>query len=183
MPDEQKTMDADMPSDATHMDALQQERDTYLAGWKRAQADYANLLKETEKARREFIAYAKEDVLLRILPAVDQYEVALQFQPPLDGLPEHARRSFETWITGLYAVKALWEQAAKELGLEPVNSEGALDPACHEAVAEEFHSNIASGNIIKVVQSGWWLSGKLLRPAKVIISKGSEETSSVTQHP
>lgn len=169
MPDEQNMDEQKTADDAA---VLQKERAEYLAGWKRAQADYANLQKETQVARQEFARYAKEDVLTRILPAIDQFEVALQFQPALDAIPEADRRKFETWVTGLHAVKSLWESAAKELGLEPVTCEGDLDPTCHEAVAEESHPTIESGKIIKVMQNGWKLNGKLIRPAKVIISKG-----------
>lgn len=151
---------------------LQKERDEYLAGWKRAQADYLNLQKESEKARTEYAKYATENCLERLLPAIDQFEIAMKFQPPLDMVPEGERKKFENWVTGLHAVKSLWEQAAKELGLEPVTCEGSLDPTCHEAVAEESHPTIGSGEIIKVMQNGWKLNGKLIRPAKVIISKG-----------
>lgn len=151
---------------------LQKERDEYLAGWKRAQADYANLIKETEKARQSFTDYAKEQCLGRLLPAIDQFEIALQFQPALDVVPEADRRKFETWVTGLRAVQSLWEQAAKEMGLEPTTSTGKLDPSQHEAIAEETHATIPAGDLIRVTQGGWKLNGKLIRPAKVIVSKG-----------
>lgn len=171
MSDELKPMDDVKSTD--EVETLRNERDEYLAGWKRAQADYVNLQKETVVARQEFTKYAKEEVLSRILPAIDQFEVALHFQPPLDILPEDVRRKFENWATGLHAVKSLWEQAAKDLGLESVTCVGDLDPTCHEAVAEESHPTVESGKIIKVMQNGWKLNGKLIRPAKVIVSKGA----------
>ena len=111
------------------IETVRKERDEYLLGWKRAQADYLNLQKETEKSRQEFAKYATENCLERLLPAIDQFEIALSFQPALDVIPEADRRKFENWVTGLHAVKALWEQAAKELGLESVTCEGSLDPS------------------------------------------------------
>lgn len=151
---------------------LQQERDEYLAGWKRAQADYANLQKEMDKARKEYAKYASEECLMKLLPAIDQYLVALRFQPSLDGIANtDERRKFETWVTGLQAVATLWEQAAKECGLEQVASTGPLDPSQHEAVGEEASDTVPSGEIIRIAETGWKLNGKLLRPAKVIISK------------
>ena len=152
--------------------ALQKERDEYLAGWKRAQADYANLQKEMEKARTDYAKYASEDCLMRLLPAIDQYLVALRFQPSLDAITAaDDRRKFETWITGLQAVATLWQQAAKELGLEQVEAAGPLDPSQHEAVSEEENADVPPGHIIRIAETGWKLNGKLLRPAKVIISK------------
>ena len=156
----------------TDVEALQKERDEYLAGWKRAQADYANLQKETESARKEFMKYGTEECLLRLLPAIDQFEVALRFQPALDVIPEDKRRPFETWVTGLQAVKSLWESAAKDLGLESVAISGDLNPTEHEAVSEETDDTIPAGQIIRVTQNGWKLNGKLIRPANVVISKG-----------
>ena len=165
-----ESLKQDQPT--TDVEALQKERDDYLAGWKRAQADYANLQKETESARKDFMKYGTEDCLLRLLPAIDQFEVALRFQPSLDAVPEGHRRPFETWMTGLQAVKSLWESAAKALGLESVASSGDLNPTEHEAVSEEAHDSIPAGQIIRVTQNGWKLNGKLIRPAHVVVSKG-----------
>jgi molecular chaperone GrpE len=150
----------------------QSKEEEYLAGWKRAQADYANLLKDVERQRKEYAAYATEDILHKLLPAFDQFEVALQYTPTLDAIPEDKRRPFETWLTGLQAVKALWESVATELGLELVPATGLLDPRVHEAVTSEVHEAVPAGEIIRVVQNGWSLKGKLLRPAKVIVSTG-----------
>jgi len=177
MPDEKITSESPeqatpVASPATEIERLQIECDEYLSGWKRAQADYANLQKETEKSRQQFAKFAAEDLLLRIAPIMDQYETALRYQPSLDAIPAADRPKFETWSTGLKAVKSLWDQAAKELGLEVISSDGELDPSCHEALAEEPHPSIPAGSIIKVVQNGWKLHGKLIRPATVIVSKG-----------
>jgi molecular chaperone GrpE len=174
MTDDQHQNNATPATD--ELTALRQERDDYLAGWKRAQADYANLQKETEKSRQQFAKFATEDLLLRMTPIIDQFETALRYEPSLETVPETARPKFAAWSTGLKAVKALWDQMAKELGLEPVSADGPLDTLCHEAIAEEWHAAIPAGSIVRVVQRGWKLHGKLLRPATVIISKGPEST-------
>ena len=158
----------------THTNEIQQERDAYLAGWQRAKADYANLQKEMEKARKDYAKYASEECLMKLLPAIDQYLVALRFQPSLDAITDkEERRKFETWVTGLEAVVTLWEQAANECGLKQVPTTGPLDPFQHEAVGEEARHDVPAGEVIRVVETGWELNGKLLRPAKVIISKAS----------
>ncbi len=158
--------------DTADLETLRNEREEYLAGWKRAQADYANLQKETEKARKDFMKYGMEECLLRLLPAIDQFEVALQFQPSLDAVPDDKRRPFENWVTGLHAVKTLWEDAAKDLGLEKISASGDLNPVEHDAVTEEPSDTVPEGKIIRVTQNGWKLNQKLIRPAKVVVSKG-----------
>ena len=105
-----------MPEEITiDLESLNAKCEEYLAGWKRAQADYANLVKETEKRRMELSQYATEQCLLRLLPAIDQFEIALQHVPSLDGVPEADRAKFANWITGLEAVRSLWNATAKEM--------------------------------------------------------------------
>jgi molecular chaperone GrpE len=156
---------------------LKAQCEEYLEGWKRAQADYANLKRETEKERIEISKFANERLLSSILPAIDKYELALSHEPDLKEIAdEHAAR-IKTWITGLKAVRALLETAFRSIGLEQVKTEGMFDPSIHEAVGEEPSEEVTEGNIIRVNQSGWSLNGKLLRPAKVIIAKSpSPET-------
>jgi molecular chaperone GrpE len=141
--------------------------DEYLEGWKRAQADYQNLKKETEREKGEFAKYANERLLSDLLPALDQFALAMRYIPAADA----DAASWEKWLVGLRAVQSLWEQAAKDTGLERIPTEGIFDPAKHEAVGEESIEGKESGSIVRVMQDGWILNGKILRPAKVIISK------------
>lgn len=143
----------------------------YLAGWKRAQADYANLKRETDKEKTEFAMYANERLLERLLPAIDQFETALSFTPDLTNLPEEDKKKLANWITGLQAVRGSWETVFKDIGLEKVPTEGTFDPLIHEAVAHEASDTVEEGNIVRAMQSGWRLNGKLLRPARVSVAK------------
>jgi molecular chaperone GrpE len=144
--------------------------DEYLSGWKRAQADYQNLKKESEREKMEFAKYANERLLSDLLPALDQFALALRFVPDTATLPEEEKKKWNNWLIGIKAVATLWEQAAKSAGLERITSEGAFDPMKHEAVGEESVEEKESGSIIRVMEDGWALNGKVLRPAKVIIS-------------
>ena len=146
---------------------LQAKCNEYLEGWKRAQADYQNLKKESDREKAEFAKYANERLLSDLLPALDQFALAMQFVPAADA----DQKTWNNWLIGIRAVQSLWEQAAKQQGLERIKTEGSFDPAKHEAVGEEEAEGKESGSIIKVMQDGWMLNGKVLRPAKVIISK------------
>src|SRR5574337_353697 len=136
----------------------------YLAGWKRAQADYQNLKKESEREQAEFAKYANERLLTDLLPAIDQLGLAMQHVPP----PEAERKVWDNWLAGLRAVQSLWNQAVASVGLERIATDGAFDPAQHEAAGEEPAEGKASGSIVRVMQDGWKLHGKVLRPARVI---------------
>lgn len=145
--------------------------ETYLAGWKRAQADYANLKKESEREKSELTKFANERLLDSLLPAIDQFDMALSHAPDLSGADEEATKRIQNWIVGIRAVKTAWENAFKTIGLDRVSTEGAFDPLIHEAVGEE--PGETDGAITREVQPGWRLNGKLLRPARVLISKQS----------
>lgn len=157
--------------DETDLEKLKSERDTYLEGWRRAKADYENLVREMGQKKSEYADWATEQVLSELLPALDQYDIAMQFAPSLESIPEDQRKQFQNWMIGLEAVRSLWWEAAKRLGLERVKAEGVFDPAIHEAVSEESSETVASGEIVRTMMSGYLLKGKVIRPAKVVVSK------------
>ncbi|MSR85112.1 nucleotide exchange factor GrpE [Candidatus Uhrbacteria bacterium] len=158
-------------SDDLTANSHQLKAEEYLAGWKRAQADYQNLKKETDRDRAEYTKYANERLLHEVLPAIDQFALAMQHAPVLNGLEEGERKVWENWLTGLRAVQSLWNQMAGSIGLERIPTNGAFDPSLHDAAGEEEAEGKEAGSIVKVMQDGWRLHGKVLRPARVIIAK------------
>lgn len=143
----------------------------YLAGWKRAQADYQNLKRDVERERSEMAKYANQRLLSDLLPAIDQFSLALRFTPDVATLPEEYRKIWENWLTGIRAVQSLWDRVASDVGLERIPTDGAFDPALHDAAGEEEVEGKEAGMIVKVLQDGWRFHGKVLRPARVIVSK------------
>jgi molecular chaperone GrpE len=143
----------------------------YLAGWKRAQADYANLKKENDREKLEFAKYANEKLINDLLPAIDQFESALAHAPDLRSLADDQAKRIQNWINGIVAVKNLWESVFKDIGLERVPTEGSFDPLVHEAVGHVDSAELEEGSVAKVMRSGWRLNGKLLRPAQVMVAK------------
>ena len=158
-----------MDEQQNNLEQLEAKCQEYLEGWKRAQADYQNLKKESEREKTEFAKYANERLLSDLLPALDQYAIALRFIPDTSGLPEADKKKWDNWLLGIKAVQTLWEQAAVVAGLERIKTDGAFDPNKHDAVGEEEGGE--SGTIIRTTQDGWMLNGKVLRPAKVVIAK------------
>ena len=145
----------------------------YLDGWKRAQADYQNLQKQSEKERSDFRKYANEGLLSDLIPVMDQFDLAMKYIPAIEELPTDVQKNWKNWRIGVEAVKMKWDELAKEHHLSKVETEGAFDPDLHEAVEEQEDESVPAGNIIEVVESGWKLHDKLIRPAKVIVSKSN----------
>lgn len=152
------------------LEKIQQQAEEYLAGWRRAQADYQNLLKESERNKIEYAKYANERLLSDLLPAIDQFGLALSFTPDTSTLSDEEKKKWENWLVGIKAVKTLWDQAAQSAGLTRVAVDGSFDPNLHDAVGTEAVEGKESGSITRVMQDGWSLHGKVLRPAKVMIA-------------
>ncbi|MBU2566904.1 nucleotide exchange factor GrpE [Patescibacteria group bacterium] len=147
----------------------------YLEGWRRAKADYANLEKQTDKARLDYIAFANENLLQEILPAIDQYETALEFIPDISKVAEPEKTQILNWITGIKAVKQLWEQMFEDIGLKRIPESEKFDPTLHNAVGKEVDKTKPVDSIVKIVQPGWMLKNKVLRPSRVIVNSHDED--------
>jgi molecular chaperone GrpE len=135
----------------------------------RLAADYRNLENRSRSARAEGYLTGKEEACSAFFPLLDQFEMSIQ---STKATTASERERIEK-ITGIVAMKSTLEAAMKTNGMEKVETTGAFHPSTHEAVGETF-SDIPAGDIVAVTQSGWSLNGKLIRPAKVIVSRGSE---------
>jgi len=145
----------------------------YLAGWKRAQADYANLKRETEQFRGEFAKFAAERTLDALLPVFDSFEKAAADAPvDAEAVAADAKRAAQ-WAAGIGHIRTQLSGALRELGVAPVGEEGEpFDPARHEAVGSEpvaADGTKLSGTVARVIERGWSLHGKVLKPARVVI--------------
>lgn len=143
----------------------------YLAGWKRAVADYENLKRQSEEDRIHFAKYAHESMLQELLPAIDQFETALAHLPDTSNLPEPEKKQIDNWITGIKAVNSLWQQMFDEIGLTKIPTDAEFDPELHNAVSQESDQDQPDGAILKVIQAGYKLKDNVLRPAKVVVNK------------
>lgn len=147
----------------TEFDSLK-ELATQLDGQlKRAVADYHNLEKRVNEGRSELSSWATVELIKKILPVLSSFEMVIK------GVSESERQS--GWFRGVeLAVKQL-QQVLKDEGLEEIEADGQFDPALHEAVDTEEGED---GKILKVVQRGYTLNGKVVQPAKVVVGRKQE---------
>ena len=157
---------------STHMQALGAERDQLKAqaaenldGWQRARAEFANYKRRVEAERSELAASAGADALKRVLPAVDDFERAVQT------LPEDLKD--KPWINGVLMVQRKLNAALEQSGITPivVNPGETFDPNVHEAVTHEDSDQFGSEQIIGEVQRGYKLGDRVLRPAMVRVAR------------
>lgn len=130
----------------------------------RALADLDNARKRLDREREEMIRYSTEKVLNDIIPALDNLDLALQHAPT-----EGPSKGF---VDGVQMTKKLMIDALKRHGLEEVGEAGQeFDPTLHEAVGTTNTPEIPSNHVSALLSKGYSLNGRLLRPAKVMVSK------------
>lgn len=134
------------------------------AGWKRSQADFENYRKRVEAERQENLSLAKADFITKITPVLDNFSRAFEHLPKKD----------TAVIDGFRQIQKQLEDILANEGLQkiPAYRDQKFDPALHEAVSCEENDKIACDHIIGEVESGWLFGDKVLKPAKVRVSKG-----------
>lgn len=132
-----------------------------------ALADAENTRKRLAREKEEFRRYAGESVISDILPALDNLDLALAYAPDA--------KECRNFVVGVDMTRKLLLDALSRHGLEQVGELGEqFDPANHEAVGLEPHAEYANGQICGLMNKGYKLKDRLLRPARVMVCKNEE---------
>jgi molecular chaperone GrpE len=133
--------------------------DSYL----RLAADFDNYRKRTAREHAELTQRANERLLNELLPVLDDLERALE------AAAEHEEAKLEE---GVRLVHRALEDVLRKEGLAEIEAEGAFDPHVHEALlAQPGGEEAASGDVLQVLQKGYRLGDRVLRPARVIVAE------------
>ncbi len=148
--------------------ALAEERkkaEDYLSSWQRAQADFINYKRRTEQERQDFSRFANANLILSLLPLLDDLSRAFDAVP--DNLAAHS------WLDGIKLIERKLRTSLEAQGLAPIKAVGEpFDPNLHEALRQDKGQE---GIVIGELQKGYMLYDKLLRPAQVVVGNGEEE--------
>ncbi|HEX8089761.1 MAG TPA: nucleotide exchange factor GrpE [Blastocatellia bacterium] len=152
------------PDLQAQVDALAQEKAALYDQLLRRQAEFENYRRRVERDKVEFHSRARGEVLLELLPVVDNFERALSSFQKREADAAGLRH-------GLELIHKQLKDALTKFGLEPVESVGQVfDPHLHEAVTIEPTDEHEENTIIEEFQRGYKLGEKLLRPAKVKVA-------------
>ena len=162
-----------MPSEdiqpETEIERLTRERNDYLDGWQRAKADFINFKREESERLEGAMRYAASHVIEDMLPVLDSFDLGL--------------RSLEAQGTtvdkGILLIRSQMEDVLRRRGLEKIEVKpgDAFDPTIHEGMAE-VESKEKTGSVADIIEPGYRLAGRIIRPARVRVSKGLRESNS-----
>jgi molecular chaperone GrpE len=146
------------------LEEMRKLADENLDGWQRARAEFANYRKRIERERADERAYITGEIILRFLNALDDLERALK-EIPED--PEIA-----SWAKGIDLIYRKLKAILDTEGVEVIPAEGEIfDPNFHEAISQEESEDHKEGEILEVIQQGYKIGDRVLRPALVRIAK------------
>lgn len=150
------------------LDELTAEKASLYDRLLRQQAEFENYRKRVERERGAIYQHGRDDVLLQLLPVVDNFERALSSLETSDGDAEALRH-------GVELIHKQFKDALSKFGLEPVEAVGkTFDPNVHEAVTTEPSDEHEENTVIEEFQRGYKVGNRLLRPAKVKVASSPE---------
>lgn len=146
---------------------LQLKCEEYLAGWKRARADYENLQKQAGEERKRYVKMANEDLIRELLPVYDNMKVAVNH------IPEDQKKM--DWVVGVKHIKNQLQKFLEDQGVEEIipKKDEIFDPELHDVVERARKkgevTEESSETIKDVLKQGYKLNGKVIVAAKVVV--------------
>lgn len=155
----------------TQLEEAQREVDQFRNLLQRVQADSLNYKRRVEEEREELQKRANANLVIRLLPVLDDFERGLQHIPNDD--------AFRPWLAGVELVYRNLRGILDSFGVTQIEAlHRTFDPMEHESISYEITEAHEDGRVMSVVREGYKLHGRVLRPAQVTVSKKNEEESS-----
>jgi molecular chaperone GrpE len=132
-----------------------------LDGWQRAQAEFINYKNRLQRDREQDYISMKGDIIKKVLPVLDDMERALANRP-----------DDSSWASGMELIVRKFQNILQGEGVKRIEAKGQpFDPNFHEAISSEPNEDVESGHVIEVVQNGYMLGERVIRPAMVRVAQ------------
>ena len=144
-----------------HLEESVAKASEYKDSWMRSQAEFQNYKKRIERDNESMRLHMKGEIVKKILPLLDDLERALQNRP-----------ADESWANGIELIARKFQTTLESEGVKRIEAEGKeFDPNFHEAISNEPNDEVESGHVIAVVQNGYMLGERVIRPALVRVAQ------------
>jgi len=161
MPEEMDQTSAEIDALKSQLEAAQTKLAESVDGWQRSQAEFQNYKKRVERDNEMMRVNMKGDIVRKILPVLDDLERAMQNRP-----------ADEPWTNGIELIVRKFQSVLDSEGVKKIEAEGMeFNPNFHEAISNEPSEEVESGHIIAVVQNGYMLGERVIRPALVRVAQ------------
>ena len=190
MTDAQDKINEELPAEGgpTEIDLLKAQAEEHKNNWQRALADYRNLQKEIMAMRSQWAQMSEENILQNFIPVYENFKQAFSSLSPssqagVGGVAEDG--TWQGWKQGIEYIMKQFGDVLKSYNVQEIKTVGEkFDPHWHEAVSAlepalnqdesgsgRIQGKIEPGTILKEVEGGYKMGDKVIKPARVIISK------------
>ena len=154
----------DYAAQLEEIDHLKQQSDEFSEGWQRERAEFANFRKRVSRDQEQDRLNFRIDIIKKYLVVHDDFERALATIP--------AEFNGHPWLDGIQLIYQKLCNLLDGEGIQPIPAEKtAFDPELHEAISHEENPDFESEQIIEVVQQGYTIGDRVIRPALVRVAK------------
>jgi len=162
MPETAEQLSAEIEALEKQLEEAESKASEYKDGWMRSQAEFQNYRKRVERDNEMMYTSMKGDIIKKVLPVLDDLERALQNRPSNSG----------AWVGGIELIQKKLVSLLEAEGVKRIEAVGAaFDPNFHEAISHEPIVGVQSGHVIAVVQNGYMLGERVIRPALVRVAQ------------
>lgn len=151
---------------------LKKEKDEYLKGWQQERADFINYKKDEKERFKEVVKFSNEKIVKSLIAILDGFDLAI------DSFLKEGKDKKENddYLKGIYLIKNQLKDILEKEGMDEIKVKmgETLNPVFHEAVSLAESEKFAPDTIIKILEKGYILNDKVIRPCRVIVAKGND---------
>ena len=157
----EKQLQAEIEALQTQLEEAQEKAAENLDCWQRSQAEFINYKNRVQRDREMDYLSMKGDIIKKILPVLDDLERSLAHRP-----------EDNSWANGMELIARKFQNILESEGVKRMEAAGQpFDPNFHEAISSEPNEEVESGHVIEVVQNGYMLGERVIRPAMVRVAQ------------
>ncbi|HMO78594.1 MAG TPA: nucleotide exchange factor GrpE [Candidatus Paceibacterota bacterium] len=153
----------DLKSD---LEQCKKEKQEYLDGWQRSQADFINFKKRSEEDKKNLIKYAVEDFIIQLLPTIESFDQAFKNKEAWEKAPPD-------WRIGIEFIHSQLVNVLTENGVSEINPENQFfDPKTHHSIENvDVEEKEKDGKIVEVIQKGYKLQDRVIKYPTVKVGR------------
>ena len=154
------------------LEKLKKEKDEYLKGWQRERADFINYKKDEKERFKEVVRFSNERIVKSLIAILDGFDLAIE-----SFLKEGKdKKENDNYLKGIYLIKSQLQDILEKEGVNEIKVKigEKLNPAFHEVVAMSENEKFTPDTIIKILEKGYILNDKVIRPCRVIVVKDNK---------
>lgn len=145
------------------LEQMEKEKEEYKSRFLRAQADYDNFRRRTKEEKTTEAKYRAQNLAEKLLPAFDNFERAMEIAPETS--------EAQSLLAGMEMVYRQLQEAFEAENIREIPAQGEpFDPHLHQAVMQVDHEDYESNTVVSVMQKGYTLNGRVIRPAMVQVA-------------